>query len=113
MHPKLPINGFTLIDSEQRSRDNPQTWGHPDAESLGRIEPGYFVKIGVSQSGFSGERFWGRVIKRVGSDIFIQIDQANLLASSEHGLCDGDIVIVREKNIFGIADSSHSIIWEP
>src|SRR5579859_2388728 len=50
MFPTLPINGFILIDSAQRLKDHPDTWAHPDHETLERIEPGYFVKVGVTHS---------------------------------------------------------------
>jgi hypothetical protein len=112
MQPKAPENGFTFIDSEQKAKDNPVTWGHPGPEALRRIEVGCYVKIGVSQAGLSGERFWGVVKQRIGQEFFVQIDQ-DLRLSDEHGLRDKDIVLVQEKHIFGIADSSGTMIWEP
>jgi len=48
MSPTLPTNGFILIDSAQRLKDHPDTWAYPDHEPLERIEPGYFVKVGVT-----------------------------------------------------------------
>ena len=111
MSQTLPTNSFVLIDSAQRLKDHPDTWAHPDRETLERIESGYFVKVGVTHPELTGERFWGRVKERMGPDIVIQVDQ-DMLHSIEHGLCDKDILIVQEQNVFGIADACGLTVWE-
>jgi hypothetical protein len=111
MTPALPINGFTLIDSAQRSRDHPDTWAHPDNGTLGLIRTGYFVKVGVTHPERSGERFWGCVKQRVGPDIVIQVAQ-DMVHSNEHGLCDRDVLVVQEQNVFGITDEGGVTVWE-
>lgn len=111
MNKILLENGYALIDSAQRLKDHPDSWAHPNREELERIETGYFIKVGVTHPERSGERFWGRVKDRSGSDITIQIDQ-DLLHSSLHGLSDKDILIVQEYNVFGIVDAGGVTIWE-
>jgi hypothetical protein len=111
MSPTLPINGFILIDSEQRSKHQPDTWAHPDHETLERIEPGYFVKVGVTHPELDGERFWELFKERIGPDIVIQVDQ-DMVHSKEHGLCDKDTLIVEEQNVFGIVDARGVTVWE-
>jgi len=47
----------------------------------------------------------------MGPDIVIQVDQ-DMLHSSEHGVCDKDILIVQEQNVFGIVDARGVTVWE-
>lgn len=110
--PTSPINGFALIDSAQCSKDHPDTWRHPDSEALRRIVPGCLVKVGVSHPDLYGERFWGRVDRRAGPNITIQIQQADMLHGKEHGIHDQDVLIVQEQHIFGIEDVDGATIWE-
>jgi hypothetical protein len=111
MNPTVPINGFTLIDSAQRSHDHPDTWAHPDGKPLRQIEARYLVKVGVTHPELSGERFWGLVKERIGNGFIIQIDQ-DMRYTGQHGLTDKDILLVTERNVFGIVDSSGTVVWE-
>jgi hypothetical protein len=78
---------------------------------LERIQPGYFVKVGVTHSELIGERFWGRVKSRAGADIVIEVDQ-DMCHSDQHGLSDGDILIVQDQNVFGIVDNLGKTVWK-
>lgn len=111
---KLPVvlkGGFTLIDSAQRSTDHADTWAHPEQEVLDRIQPDYFVKVGVTHTELSGERFWGRVKSRAGANIIIEVDQ-DMRYSDQHGVSDQDVLIVQEQNVFGIVDNLGKTVWE-
>ncbi len=107
----LPKNGFMLIDSAERSKHHPDTWAHPAQETLEQIQPGYIVKVGVTHAALGGERFWGLVKEKTGDTIAIQVDQ-DMLSSEQHRVADGDILIVHERNIFGIIDRQGMSIWE-
>ncbi len=109
--PMLPANGFTLIDAAQRSKDHPDTWAHPDQVVLDKIQPGTFVKVGLTHSDLSGERFWGRVRGRSGANIEIEVDQ-DMRYSAQHGVSDQGVLIVQEQSVFGIADSYGESVWE-
>jgi len=109
--PTLPTNGFTLIDSARRSKDHPDTWAHPDQGALDEIQPGYFVKVGLTHTELIGERFWGRVRGRSGANIEIEVDQ-DMRYSDQHGVSDQDVMVVQEQNVFGIVNSRGEPVWE-
>ena len=77
---------------------------------LDQIEPGYFVKVGVTHAELSGERFWGLVKERKGVGIVLQVDQ-DMIHSDQHGVSDQDVLIVQERNIFGIVDGGGVSVW--
>jgi|SRR5581483_9122969 len=104
-------NGFLLIDSAQRAKEHSNSWAHPHQEALNQIEPGYFVKVGVTHPELSGERFWGIVKQRKGRNLVIQVDQ-DLIYTAQHGIRDRDFLSVCEENVFGITDSRGNSIWE-
>jgi len=103
------LNRFELVDSEQRSKDHPETWGHPPQEVLNRVQPGYFVKVGVTHPELNGERFWG-IVRKVGANLEIQIDQ-DMVNSAQHGLNDKDVLFVQHRHIFGIMDANGVTLW--
>jgi hypothetical protein len=111
MNPKTPLNGFTLIDSAERSQTHPDSWAHPDEKTLERIEPGYVVKIGLTHPDLSGERFWGLVKERTVTGLLVQVDQ-DMLYTSQHGISDRDILWVEEQNVFGIVNGVGVTVWE-
>jgi hypothetical protein len=112
MNWRTPQNGFTLIDSVDRSRAHPETWAHPDEEALKQIEVGYFVKVGVEHPDLSGERFWGLVKEKTGHGIMIRVDQ-DMLYTTQHGIADEDLMLVTERNVFGIMTANGVRVWEP
>jgi hypothetical protein len=111
MDAKTPKNGFTFIDSVERSQTHPDTWAHPDDEVLKRIEIGYFVKVGVTHPHLGGERFWGLVKERTERSIVIEVDQ-DMTQTDHHGISDGDILSVTERNIFGIVTGGGVTAWK-
>src|SRR5579863_7777014 len=111
MNPKMPINGFTLVDSADRSHTHPDSWAHPDDTTLERIETGYFVKVGLTHPDLNGERFWGLVKQKTETGLLIQVDQ-DMLYTSQHGVSDGDILFVVKQNVFGIVDGGGVTVWE-
>lgn len=50
-----------LIDGEAMSADSPDTFDIPPLAEREQVEPGTYVKVGVSPEGEMGERFWVRV----------------------------------------------------
>jgi hypothetical protein len=107
---KLPSNGYTLFDSERKSKTHPEHWEHPPAEALDRIQPGFVVNVGVTHPESAGERFWGVVQGMDDAGITIQIDQ-KLVCSKEHGLNYKDDVCVERRHIFGIIDAQGGTVW--
>jgi sensor domain CHASE-containing protein len=99
-----------LIDSAQRTKDHFESWAHPHQEALNQIQPGYFVKVGVTHPELSGERFWGIVKERRGRNFVIQVDQ-DLIHTAHHGIRDRDVLSVGEENVFGITDSRGNQVW--
>jgi hypothetical protein len=104
-------NGYTFIDSAERSKTHSETWAHPPQEALDKIAPGYLVKVGVTHPELSGERFWGRVTQKTGANIVIEVDQ-DMRYSTQHGVSDKDALAVREQNVFGITDTAGATVWQ-
>ncbi len=96
-----PKNGFTLIDSEQRQKDHPDTWSHLSISALKQIVPGFLVKIGVCHPIEDGERFWAIVQEKSDQGIRVKVDN-DLFLSDKHGIRIDDELLVQEKHIFDI-----------
>jgi hypothetical protein len=111
MNPKDPVNGFTLIDSEARSRTRAETWAHPDSAALGQIKVGAYIKVGLTHPTLDGERFWACVREKTDRGFVVQVDQ-DMISTHQHGISDRDLLLVDPKNVFGIVDDAGATVWE-
>ncbi len=73
---------LSLINSEQRHLQHPETWDHSDRDDTAQLQVGDFTKIGIEgyspslsfaprHEGLGGERFWVRITKVLGQGRFV------------------------------------------
>jgi hypothetical protein len=101
--------GWHLLDAEPLRFQYPDTWSHSTARDLESIEPGWLVKIGVSNpetppttirgTSFTGERFWCRVKETSAENLIVMVVQSDMLYADQHGVHHGDRLTVERRHI--------------
>ena len=94
---------YTLINAVERHQQNPTTFEIPDAETIQRLDVGYYAKIGfegTDESSACGERMWVKVLK-VRSNGTFEGALANDPVVIE-GLTFGDRVTFARHNILDV-----------
>jgi hypothetical protein len=99
--PKQLLCGYSLVDSEERQRQFPDSWQHPPEGILAAIRPGDCVKIAVEGADVPGERFW-TVVQEVSESAYVVRVENDLLFSQKHQIHCGDILCINRQNIIDV-----------
>ena len=89
----------------------------PSFSDLEKIQPGYFVQIGVRPRTKSidgplySERFWGFVRRRDGDAITISVKQ-DMVYTSYHGIKNKDVLEITTSNVLRILNGDWQVVWD-
>ena len=95
----------SFINAPEAHREHPKTFQIPNQEKLAFIQPGDYVKVGVrfpdagflGGVNFGGERFWVKVASVTGETIAGQVEQADMLFHTQHGVNHDDNLCSRRR----------------
>lgn len=91
---------YTLVNGEERAKNNPTTFQIPSDYQKSKVTISDFVKIGFEEEGGFGERMWVSVTKRTENSFEGTLISVPLnLESIKHG----DIVKFNSKHIIGVS----------
>lgn len=108
MNPK-----YSLINSAERMKTHPATWGHPTAKDFDCLTEGIYVKIGVESTTERrdvptnyGERFWAKVtsVDHDNKTAVVVVEQGDMVLYEYHGVNHADTLTIAFDNIMDIMD---------